>query len=102
LGHDAEQRYEQCVAVWESLALDRPQVHVNMIGVRDAYRGRGLARIMLNEAHALCGSSPNAEGVSLTTENPRNVDFYRYLGYEVIGQADIAEGLTTWSFFRPR
>ena len=102
LGHGVEQRYAQCVATWESLASNKPQLHVNMIGVRAAYQGRGFARRMLAEAHRLCEESEVAEGVSLTTEQARNVDFYRHHGYEVIGHAQIAEGVSTWSFFRER
>jgi len=102
LGAEAEQRYEQCVATWPLIAVNRPQLHVNMIGVRAAYRGRGLARQMLEVVHALCEQSPVAEGVSLTTENPRNVALYRHLGYRLVGEARIADDLSTWSFFRDR
>jgi ribosomal protein S18 acetylase RimI-like enzyme len=73
-----------------------------MIGVRDDYRGRGLGRRLLDEVHALCEQSTFAEGVSLTTEEPRNVDFYRRLGYQVVGEGRIAQVVPVWSFFRPR
>ena len=99
LGAEAEQRYEQCVATWPLIAVDRPQLHVHMIGVRGAYRGRGLARQLLETVHALCEQSPVAEGVSLTTEDPRNVALYQHLGYRVVGEARIADDLYTWSFF---
>ena len=102
LGLEAEKRYDLCVAAWQSIQLDKPQLHVNMIGVRDEYRGRGLGRLLLAEVHALCEQLPFAEGVSLTTEEPRNVDFYRHLGYQVVGEARIANVLPVWSFFRPR
>ena len=101
LGADAERRYELCVSTWESLAVHEPQLHVNMIGVRRTHKGRGLARLLLEEVSALCAQSPPATGVSLTTEDPRNVDFYCHLGYEVVGTAAIANGVSTWSFFRP-
>jgi GNAT superfamily N-acetyltransferase len=100
LGGAAEHRYEQCVSTWESLAVHEPQLHVNMIGVRRTHQGRGLARLLLAEAYTLCAHSPPATGVSLTTEEPRNVDFYRHLGYDVVGSAAIADEVSTWSFFR--
>jgi GNAT superfamily N-acetyltransferase len=73
-----------------------------MIGVRDAYRGTGLARRLLEAVHAECERSAFAEGVSLTTEEPRNVDFYRHMGYEITGEARIGDVVPTWNLFRPR
>jgi ribosomal protein S18 acetylase RimI-like enzyme len=102
LNNEAAKRYDQCVAVWQSIQVDKPQLHVNMIGVRYDYRGRGLGRLLLEEVHVLCEQSTFAEGVSLTTEEPRNVDFYRHLGYHVVGEARIADVVPVWSFFRPR
>jgi ribosomal protein S18 acetylase RimI-like enzyme len=101
LGNGARQRYGQCVAAWRTLDVDRPQVHVNMIGVRRDCRGRGLSRDMLERVHALSRDTPGSEGITLTTEHAGNVALYRHLGYEVIGQAAIAPGIETWSFFRP-
>jgi hypothetical protein len=37
--------------------------------------------------------------VSLTTENPRNVELYRHFGYEVVGQGPVGPGLQTWGMF---
>lgn len=101
LGDDARARYGQCVAAWRTLDVDRPQVHVNMIGVRRECRGRGLSRTMLERVHALSRETPDSEGVTLTTEHAANVALYRHLGYEIVGQATIAPGIETWSFFRP-
>jgi ribosomal protein S18 acetylase RimI-like enzyme len=102
LGADVQGRYDECVAAWQSIQVDKPQLHVNMIGVRDEYRGRGLGRQLLDEVHALCERSPLAEGVSLTTEDPRNVEFYQHMGYQVVGEARIADAVPVWGFFRAR
>jgi GNAT superfamily N-acetyltransferase len=101
LGADAQARYDSCVQAWNSIALAEPQLHVNMIGVRDRYRGTGLAGRLLDEVHGLCEQSTFAQGVSLTTEVTRNVDFYRRRGYEVTGEMRITDALTTWNMFRP-
>lgn len=100
LGANAQRRYELCVRAWSTTGLDVRQLHVNMIGVRDAYRGSGLARRLFNEVHALAERSPWAEGVSLTTEVRRNVDLYRHLGYEVVGEASVTSQLHVWNMFR--
>jgi GNAT superfamily N-acetyltransferase len=101
LGAEAAARYQQCVQAWDSMASQIPQLHVNMIGVRRAYQGTGLARRLLEQVHQLAAQSGTAEGVSLTTEHEENVAFYQHLGYQIIGQAHIAPGLQAWSFFRP-
>jgi GNAT superfamily N-acetyltransferase len=102
LGADDENRYAMCSAAWHSIAMEVPHLQVNIIGVREAYRGTGLARLLLDEVHDMCRRSRFAEGVSLTTEQPQNVGFYRHMGYRVVGQASIANVLPVWSLFRPR
>jgi GNAT superfamily N-acetyltransferase len=68
-----------------------------MLGVRPAERGRGLARRLLDHVHELSASTPGSVDVTLTTEDRTNVEFYRHLGYDVVGHAEIAGGLETWS-----
>jgi GNAT superfamily N-acetyltransferase len=100
LGAPARERYELCVAAWGALAIDTPQLHVNMLGVRRAHQRGGLARGLLRQVHAIAEGSPKWHGVSLTTEDPRNVPFYERQGYRVIGKRMISPELQTWSFFR--
>ncbi|MGQ0814102.1 MAG: GNAT family N-acetyltransferase [Gemmatimonadota bacterium] len=102
LGTASKHRYDACVQAWTSLESKVPQLHVNMIGVRDRYRGTGLARRLLDEIQTVCERSGFAEGVSLTTEVTENVRLYQHLGYDVIGETDIAGALKTWSLFRQR
>lgn len=100
LGPDARARYEACGRMWATLAVTDPHVHVNMIGVRAAHRGRGLAKRLLQHVHELSANTPESAGVTLTTEDPANVPFYEHLGYRVIGHERIAAELETWSLFR--
>ena len=72
-----------------------------MIGVCRAHQRRGLARTLLHEVHQLAQLSPAGTGVSLTTEDPRNVAFYQRQGYEIIGHTQVTSELQAWSFFRP-
>jgi GNAT superfamily N-acetyltransferase len=101
LGGDALERYDQCVRAWEPLAVAEPNVHVNMLAVPPRFQGRGLGRVLLERVHAMSRERADSRGVSLTTESPANVAFYRHLGYEVVGRRTIAPGLETWGFFRP-
>lgn len=100
LGKEARTRYEQCAAKWADLGVDLPQLHVNMIGVRPAYQRTGLASRLLQQIHDLSRYSLFSEGVSLTTEDPRNVAFYQHLGYQIVGHDYITPDMATWGFFR--
>jgi GNAT superfamily N-acetyltransferase len=101
LGAEALKRYEAFGRACEAFVVEEPHHHLNMIGVRRSYAGRGLARPLLEAVHALSREDPGSRGVTLTTEDPRNVPLYRHFGYEIIGHARVTDALETWGFFRP-
>lgn len=101
LGPDARSRYEACGAAWQPLGLAGPHLHLNMVGVRRAARGLGLARHLVEAAQELSRATPGSLGVTLTTEDPGNLPFYQRAGYQVVGHAHVAAGLETWAMFRP-
>lgn len=100
LGPDARARYEACGAVWKDFTAPEPHIHLNMIGVRPTAQGQGLARRLLDHVHLMSGGVPGSLGVTLTTEDPRNVAFYQRAGYEITGHARLAPRIETWGFFR--
>lgn len=100
LGSESRARYEACGVAWASFAMAEPHFHVNMIGVRDARRGLGLGKRLLEHVHGLSSAADRSIGVTLTTEDPANVPFYQHLGYEVVGWVRIAPELETWALFR--
>lgn len=102
LGADARARYEAFGAATAQFALPEPHHHLNMIGVRRAYQGTGLARRLLEAVHAHAEADPRSTGVSLSTEREANVRLYKHIGYRVVGQARVSEALTTWVMFRER
>jgi ribosomal protein S18 acetylase RimI-like enzyme len=101
LGEEARARYEQLGLMWSEFHTHEPHHHLNMIGVRRAYAGRGLGRILLDEVHRLSREDPHSAGVSLTTEDPANVEIYRHVGYEVTAEGEVPAVLRTWGMFRP-
>jgi len=101
LGDGPRARYDACGEAWAPLDVERPNLHLNMIGVRRKTQGRGAGRRLADHVHRLSREDPHSEGVTLTTENEANVSFYRHLGYELVGEQQIAPGLRTWGFFRP-
>ena len=71
-----------------------------MIGARRADAGKGHARRLLDHLHALSATHPDSRGVSLSTENPRNVSLYEHFGYRIVSHEQVGETLETWGFFR--
>lgn len=100
LGSAARDRYHACGEVWSRLVPPERRLHLNMLGVLPHRRGRGYGRLLLDRVHALARATPGCRGVSLTTEDPANVEIYRHVGYEVVGEAWIGPDLPTWSMFR--
>jgi ribosomal protein S18 acetylase RimI-like enzyme len=100
LGPGAKKRYEVLGRTAGQLFADEPHYHLNMIGVRHSHMGRGLARCLLDEVHAMSRKDPISCGVSLTTEVPSNVPLYEHFGYRVLGHVPITSDLETWAFFR--
>jgi GNAT superfamily N-acetyltransferase len=101
LGQGASERYAACVEGWSGVGIAEPNLHLNILAVPPRYQGRGLARPLLERVHAHSREYPGSRGVTLTTEDPKNVAFYQYFGYRVVGRAPIAPGVDTWGFFRP-
>ena len=99
LGEDARLRYDAYAAASNFFSSYGPHLHLNMIGVRRAHKGTGLGGRLLEKVRALAEAEPGWAGVSLTTENPRNVDLYQRFGYEVVGHAPVATGFETWGMF---
>ena len=100
LGDAARARYEAFGAATAPFAVDVPHIHLNMIGVRDRVRGRGVGRALIERVHALSAGDETSEGVTLTTELPSNVPLYEHFGYSVVGRARVAPELETWGFYR--
>jgi GNAT superfamily N-acetyltransferase len=99
LGEDARLRYDQYAKASNFFAAYPPHLHLNMIGVRRSIKGGGLGRVLLDKVRALAVEEPSWAGVSLTTENPRNVELYKHFGYEVAGQGEFAPGTPTWGMY---
>jgi GNAT superfamily N-acetyltransferase len=102
LGDDERARDDAFNAAARKLLPGERHHHLNMLGVRQSCAGRGFARILLDAVHAIAESDPASMGVTLSTEKPENVPFYRHFGYRLLGHVRVADDLETWVFFRPR
>lgn len=100
LGSEAFDRYQQYAATWPVLE-PTPHHHLNMIGIRRAHAGQGMARPLLMAVQEMAAADPESSGVSLTTEVARNVTLYEHFGYRVVGHKQVAPTLESWGFFLP-
>lgn len=100
LGPAASDRYTLYAGTWPVLE-PTPHHHLNMLGVRQAYAGQGMARRLLTAVAAMAAADAGSSGVSLTTEVPRNVTFYEHFDYRQLGHKYVAPGLESWGFYRP-
>lgn len=102
IGKEEELRYEKYGKASSGLLPKEPHHHLNMIGVRNAYKGKGLARQLINTLEDLVQKHPTSTGLSLNTEVEANVNFYLHLGFELVGQAEVEKGILTWGFFKAK
>jgi GNAT superfamily N-acetyltransferase len=100
LGEAARMRYEAFGEATRKFEISQPHYHLNMIGVRRSHHGKGLSRQLLDAVHAMSHSDPVSCGVTLTTEDFRNVSLYEHFGYETVGHVRVDAQLETWGFFR--
>jgi ribosomal protein S18 acetylase RimI-like enzyme len=101
LGMASRSRYETYSVAARRVHAPEPSIYIDMLGVRRAYQGLGLARVLTDHVHALSLATPASTGVALTTENAANVAFYEHLGYRVVGHEQVGRTLETWGFYRP-
>ena len=102
LGSEEKRRYKKYGKAASALLPTEPHHHLNMIGVRNAYQGKGLARLLINVVDDFVASHPFSTGVSLNTEVDSNVNFYLHLGYDLRGKANVDKDFVTWGFFKSK
>lgn len=95
IGSEEKARYENYGNVASGLLPKEPHHHLNMIGVRNAYQGKGLARQLIDKVEKLVSQHPTSTGVSLNTEVESNVNFYLHIGYELLGEATVVSKAVT-------
>jgi len=101
LGAAERGRYEGFGTACAQFSVESPHHHLNMIGVRRSYMGRGFARKLLEAVHQLSDADDGSAGVSLSTEAAHNLPLYEHFGYRQLSHAVVGPGLETWAFFRP-
>jgi ribosomal protein S18 acetylase RimI-like enzyme len=91
-------RVKRWVGEWARRDLAEPHWHLGPVAVDARFRGQGIGTAMLR---AFCSRMNDFSTVSyLETDKYTNVCFYRELGFEIVGEADVL-GVLTWFMRRP-
>ncbi len=56
-----------------------------LFGVDDRYHNMGYGRQLMEVIEKICFENPKSSGIALDTGNFRYLDFYKKLGYDVVG-----------------
>lgn len=95
IGSHAVERLRAYDQVGDSLMPPGSYHYLGMLGVLRRCQGQGLGRLLVEATQALAEESTLSTGVCLHTETPGNVPLYERLGFEVVGEDEVA-GLRTW------
>jgi ribosomal protein S18 acetylase RimI-like enzyme len=96
----AVERLDRYAARTQGHFPDEPLFYIRMIGVRPESQGQGYARRLLEAVHRRSEAHPLSRGVALDTENAANVEIYKRLGYEIVGQAKVGP-IKVWCMVCP-
>jgi len=78
----------------------QPHAVLEFIAVAGAYRGQGIATLLLATAQQWSATDAVATGIWLETTRPSNIPFFERYGYGVTGQMALTQG-TAFFLFRP-
>jgi ribosomal protein S18 acetylase RimI-like enzyme len=82
--------------------LPDPYHTLEALAVAPAHQGRGIARLLLEAAHAASDNDPQSAGTYLYTADARNRAIYERFGYGLVEQRVGGEALTVYHMFRPK
>jgi ribosomal protein S18 acetylase RimI-like enzyme len=82
---------------------DEPHYYLSLLGTATAHRGQGIGMALLGENLDRIDEEPFP--AYLESSNPANIDRYRSVGFEPVGEFDLPEGdvtvTTMWRAPRP-
>lgn len=90
-GMDCTWRYIDYHKQIHNCLTDAQYHELPLIGVDSKYRNLGYGRQLMKSIESICRENPRSVGIALDTGNTRYLDFYKHLGYQVIGEVKLGE-----------
>lgn len=100
-GAEGARRFFEYNQAMEAIAPDGAAHLVALIGVRAAFRRRGIGSALMDWFGLRCDSDPHSLGIVLDTGSDGNLGFYARHGYRVIGEQRF-DALLERVLLRPR
>jgi GNAT superfamily N-acetyltransferase len=100
IGGEAVSRLREYDEVAENLMPAGSYHYLGMLGVRERFQGTGVGKRLVEATQASAEADRGSSGVCLHTETPGNVPLYEHLGFELVGEDEVA-ALRTWCMFWP-
>lgn len=101
LGPQVTQRLRHFETALAPLEPEFDFYYLGMIGVANGHRGKGYARLIINQIIEASAKDPDSDGVLLTTEHEAHLTYYASIGFETLGEAITQDGgLRSWTLFR--
>lgn len=97
LGDYAFERMKRFEEASDRNEPDGDHYFVGMLGVNQENQKKGAGKILLEYAKNLVIEA-GSPGVCLSTEDPMNVPYYKYMGFVVYSESDVDE-LHTWCLY---
>jgi ribosomal protein S18 acetylase RimI-like enzyme len=98
----ATERQGEVFALLEEVGAahpDEPHWFLPAIGVDPAVQGRGAGAALMTRSLERCDAEHAV--AYLESSNPRNIDFYERLGFEVVGRMQVGESPVLTAMLRP-
>jgi ribosomal protein S18 acetylase RimI-like enzyme len=78
-----------------------PHHYLAALGVHPDFQGQGYGRLLLDEVHKIAGNHPTSTGIFLETAKMKNVEMYKYFGYNLLATEKLDGIVEKWYMFRP-
>ncbi len=88
-GPQTDQFFTRFREACDSIPIPEPNLYIAMLGVRNAYQGKGIGKKIISEAMQIATDLPNCTGLGLDTQNTVNIAIYQSCGFSLAGQANV-------------
>lgn len=94
-------RLEATDAICNRYRPSAPHYYLGVLGLHPSLHGLGAGAALIRDYCAISDADPASNGTFLETCSPKNVPFYRRMGFDVLGEESLDPRTTIWCLFRP-
>lgn len=95
-------RLEATEAICNTYKPSSPHYYLGVLGLHPSLHGLGAGAALIRDYCSISDADPASSGTFLETCSPKNVPFYRRMGFEVQSEERLDARTTIWCLFRPK